>query len=60
MKNNLLEQWQKYVELLIVNHGKIFALGLLTGWLYRLSKNDPCIRIELSERLEKEEKLAND
>lgn len=56
MANDLLQQWYKYVQLLINRHGKLYAAGVLTGWLLRLSKNDPCIRFELEERIKKLEK----
>jgi hypothetical protein len=54
-----LQNWKRFAELLIANHGKLYAVGFLIGWLYRLSKSDILIRQELKLKLEKETKIFN-
>ena len=58
MKNkDELSRWYNFLELLIANHGKIYAAGFLLGWLYRLSRTDYIIRQEFDTLLKKEESL---
>jgi hypothetical protein len=54
-----LRNWKQFAELLINNHGKLYAVGFLIGWLYRLSRTDVAIRVELKRKLEAEQKLFN-
>lgn len=54
---DLLSLWNRYFRLLLANHSTMYACGLLLGWLYRLSKNDPCVRTELNERIKKEQEI---
>jgi len=54
-----LQNWKRFAQLLVENHGKLYAVGYLVGWLYRISKTDILLRQELKVKLEKEIKILN-